>query len=96
MSEMKDEFTPGPWTCSSDRQGIWEIIHDGDRLAQVWRLTFADDFPAQANAHLMAAAPDLYAAARRALAVLKRQGENIIPRSVIEALDAAISKAEGK
>jgi hypothetical protein len=57
--EMK--HTPGPWVASDDKRGIWDIIADGHMLAQVWRVTHGpvNDLPAEANAHLMAAAPDL-------------------------------------
>lgn len=61
--------TPGPWTSVDDRRGIWEIIHDGYMLAQVWRCRPGDlgDFPAEANARIMAAAPELLAACKVAL-----------------------------
>lgn len=47
-----------------------------------------------AIARQMVAAPDLLAAAKRALNVLKGQGESIRPSNVLGALDAAIRKAE--
>lgn len=42
------------------------------------------------------AAPDLLHAAKRALSVLRAQGEAILPGNVLGALDAAITKATGK
>ncbi len=44
-----------------------------------------------ANSH-----DDLLAACKRALCVLKAQGESVRPGNVLGALDAAISKAEGR
>lgn len=56
MSEKTEaRFTPGPWAINPDEYGIEFQIEGGDaRLADV--------FDIRANAHLIAAAPDLYAA----------------------------------
>lgn len=55
--------TPTPWIATNDRRGVYEIISDGHMLAQVWQYTYADgDLPAEENARLMAAAPELLAA----------------------------------
>jgi len=51
---------------------------------------------AEANARLIAAAPDLLKASKRALAVLRATGESIRPGNALGALVAAIAKAEGK
>jgi len=50
----------------------------------------------EADAHLYAAAPDLLRAAKRALGVLKAQGESVRPGNALGALDAAIAKAEDR
>jgi len=50
---------------------------------------------ALANARLMAAAPAMLAACKRALAVLKAQGESVRPGSVLGALSVAIAQATG-
>lgn len=48
-----------------------------------------------ANARLIAAAPDLLSAARRALNVLRTQGESVRPGNVLGSLQAALTKAKG-
>jgi hypothetical protein len=72
-AEGAGRHTPGDWTATNDRRGIWEIIHDGDMLAQVWavRPGIDGDLPAEANARLMAAAPDLLAALKFMLGKLE-------------------------
>lgn len=54
------KHTPGPWTVVNSR-GILDIVHEGDLLAQVWSVRPGCDgnLPADSNASLMAAAPDL-------------------------------------
>jgi hypothetical protein len=97
---MTDTHTPGPWTASDERRGIFEIIHDGDLLAQVWRVRHAGDgdLPAEANARLIAAAPELLEACREALALISEfelealDGRDEVP----DLLRAAIAKAEGR
>ena len=48
------------------------------------------------NATLIAASTDLLSAAKRALAVLKAQGESVRPGNALGALEAAIKKATGQ
>jgi hypothetical protein len=64
--------------------------YEWDRRDERWEIVS----PALA-APLIAAAPDLLAAAKRALNVLKAQGESVQPKNVLGALNAAINKAEG-
>ena len=98
--------TPGPWSCTDDRRGIWDIFHEGDLLAQVWRVRpgVDGDLPAEANARLMAAAPKLLAACKKAVARLKFalsirikltgfDGGKLAEE--IAEIDAAIAQAEG-
>lgn len=60
-------------------------------------LAAVHNFPnaVHANACLIAAAPDLLQAAKRALRVLKTMGESVREGNVFGALDAAIAKATG-
>ena len=55
-----------------------------------------DDEIGEANARLIAAAPELLAAARRALNVLKATGESVRPGNALGALEAAIAKASAQ
>jgi hypothetical protein len=68
---METKFTPGPWTVKIVPCGKFKsanIATDGHRaIACVWPIDWDVDydppvFPLEANAHLIAAAPDLYAA----------------------------------
>ena len=49
-----------------------------------------------ADARLIAAAPELLQAAKRAIVVLRATGESVRPSNVLGALDRAIEKAEGR
>ena len=90
--------TPGPWTASDERRGIFEIIHDGDLLAQVWGVRPAGDgdLPAEANARLIAAAPDLLAAAELALAHLRCDYADPVQVAARDALVKAVARAGGR
>lgn len=87
--------TPGPWkaegwkeTVVNDSRGTTIALHPGDSreygLAEV-----------QANARLIAAAPDLLAACKLAVARNGAPHPNYV-LDVYEALEAAILKAEEK
>jgi hypothetical protein len=89
--------TPGPWVAV----GEW-VEHPDSDIPDICRCDpEAMDqehlgrsyFEAAANARLIAAAPELLAAAQRALRVLKTQGESVRPSNVLGALEAAIQKA---
>ncbi|MFV8913136.1 hypothetical protein ABQ297_22020 [Enterobacter hormaechei] len=87
MKEFKG--TPGPWTgkdvgiCRQDRAGLqlgFIMTHDENRVAEC-----------AANAHLIAAAPDLLEALQDALHAYDKHGEH----SEWDFARAAISKALG-
>ena len=104
---MKQQHTPGPWSFhwETEKQE-WAIVVDKNSrvIANVNTETAPDIFcapanqkmPAVANAQVIAASPDLLAAAEAAelwIATLPHtQGEE----EVIEALNAAIAKAKGE
>ena len=86
------KFTPGPWrVIDRTTNGVkgYEICWSDDGEC------VTDHVYEEADAHLMAAAKDLYAAAVESLAVI----EKIIPdghgRGTIVRLQAALSKARG-
>lgn len=107
MSETK--FTPGPWVENNDdgfsRGSIWAGCSPsgagavGTLIANV----AGDSAEADANAHLIAAAPDLYAALTDAYEVLGAiledtdgdDGERI-PNPLLVQLRAALAKARGE
>lgn len=102
-------FTPGPWKATPTLHGEFEITAaDRDDASAPWyvAVAMADcGFPqsqSEANAHLIAAAPDLYEALKLALECIAycrkahkdaQSGEGF-PVEII--LDAALAKAEGR
>ena len=104
--------TPGPWSITND--GAWFLVMAGGVAGQIVANVNPEScpdsrsapafrqMPGQANAHLIAAAPDLYAAADEALNVLIGccipAGGADDKAAIINAqasLRAAIAKAEG-
>lgn len=90
---MTHEHTPGPWRATKERRGREQTtldIRDGDgRQVAMCNGYVAqnDEEEAFANARLIAAAPDLLAAAKM---VMENPGHKAIAM-----LEAAIAKAEG-
>lgn len=89
------EHTPGPWTATDDRRGIWEIIHDGELLADVWSHgSAARDLPAEANARLIAAAPELLEACKRFVEWDEYVSSLDVPTSLRKVMDTVIASAD--
>jgi len=96
-------FTPGPWTCSKINALVWRVYRNdaGQRVHQPIVDCSAPTLLAanekKANAHLIAAAPDMYAAIHNQLSVLNKGSlatdEDL--RGAYRALIAALEKAEG-
>lgn len=96
--------TPGPWTTKRAQlpvDGAFDhaIIASGTVIAEAFGrsgVTIYHD--SEANARLIAAAPDLLAACRQALASLEWTGIGDVPsvRTVEREIRAAIAKAEGR
>lgn len=101
MNEFK--HVAGPWTLVPGKFGYMDVDAKAHRaLAQVvWRME-GDDRTAEceANAHLIAAAPDLLNALKKAVDALNTARKfrvNETDSYAIAALcDAVIAKAEGK
>jgi hypothetical protein len=97
---MKTAFTPGPWkTASRFAFGSDETaVECGGNAGHVAALCGGPD--AEANACLIAAAPDLYKAleaARREI-VFQLRGNETLAKSnaTVWGIDAALAKARGK
>ena len=99
MSNRLEKHTPGPWVVVSD-----SIYRDKDgpthrRIATV--AIYGDrDRKAQANARLIAAAPELQAALEGVMKWWQgtpqfAAGEDEMPAAVFDAARAALSKAKG-
>ena len=97
--------TPGPWTL-----GVTECLINGEPLPLGWSGVSADlacvvtrlsdepfdDPSGVANAHLIAAAPDLRAALRMCIQRIERPNLSPDANVVLERARAAIAKAEGR
>ena len=98
------KFTPGPWTFDwEDDNRTWAIVKSptGKIVANVNTESgpdiaplVSDKMPAQANAQLIASAPDLLDAAQTALECL--EGGGFGKAYAEDVLRAAIRKAEGE
>lgn len=94
---MSARFTPGPWQILRSADNYpYQIADDTGDLVTRWGFLIKPASPmAEANAALIAAAPDLYEALRELFATLdpERPGS---PGSTLEKARAAIAKAEGR
>lgn len=104
---MKNQHTPGPWLRSKSGN-TFQIVAGKDMneepntlVANIPPIGYNCDYEpcdeTKANAHLIAAAPDLLSALRFLLAdYIAIQGDKLTGSSVpIEMAQAAIAKAEG-
>lgn len=114
---MNTSHTPGPWKVKSEQiDPEWAIVEDnhGNIVANVNSETgpalYLDTtkMPKDANAHLIAAAPELLAALHAARECLKifssgneKEKASVLsnlkgPASIMPQLDRAIAKTEGR
>ena len=114
-SAERVEHTPGPWTDGA--AAVWDstIVFAVSELGEEWPIPVADCNDSEgedlesarpleerrANARLIAASPDLLAAAKVVLAGLNARIERSHPSGVpvfdgIAELHAAVAKAEGR
>lgn len=88
-------FTPGPWHEHSHRQ----IGPDAGIVCEVWSAIGwgeAAIAEADANVHLIAAAPELYKALRAALVVVAGCNADGVFNVEERAVRASLAKAEGR
>lgn len=100
--------TPGPWTAEKGQTNAPEITHgvwgdvyegkdgDGFSIATVWADVEELQAVAEANARLIAAAPDLLEALDALLGCGRKDLSNPKYDGYFEAARAAIAKAEGR
>ena len=91
--KTKNQHTPGPWSVSP----YMNITSRNGTVAKTEQMPDNDDSEREANANLIAAAPDLLSALRFLLAdYIAIQGDKLTGSSVpIDMAQAAIAKAEG-
>ena len=102
---MGAEFTPGPWMAASSPSSVvgWPVVRQGvgRSICSVSYLPKDVDqevyAESEANACLIAAAPELYEAANALIADIRRRypGEEL-RCEYMRALDAALAKARGE
>lgn len=97
MSEPK--WTPGPWAVETRDKKTWVVAYCGDD--DPWFVCNPELYigpgktdRAPANAHLIAAAPDLYAALDAARIILAEHEPHPLP--VLAQALAALAKARGE
>jgi len=86
---MNTEHTPGPWTVSKPSGNYIDTPAGHSVAALTYSATLAD-------AHLIAAAPDLLAALQEVLCDLDTLREPYRNEAICERVRAAIAKATGK
>ena len=100
---MIGKYTPGPWAI--DESHINGSINAGKRHVALANFYNCHDEEVRvtrdqqkANAHLIAAAPEMLEALKGALAALERADDYGVPGlgRIIDAADSAIRKAEGE
>jgi hypothetical protein len=101
-------FTPGPWEAAISMAGIIAVFagkHSNHILATVRDPYGEDKSVADANAHLIAAAPDMYAALQDCLEHCEKEGgpdvefirdDNSGHMLNVEMIRAALRKARGE
>ena len=90
----KPEFTPGPWGCwASDLRGgrYWTVDRPGEELIDIH-----EEDNGEADARLIAAAPDMYEALRTTSANIRSLGPAGALDEWLKVVEDALSKAEGK
>lgn len=100
MSETR--FTPGPWKASTTYDGVDHIIH---AAGVPWQLAYLArhseiDWPLEANAHLIAAAPELVEALDRFVQITEEHKRShhlplVFQAALVEARKA-LSRARGE
>lgn len=101
MSE-KPQWTPGPWFVDPVFRSEWIDGADGKTVADCRAFSFRTIEENRANAHLIAAAPEMYEALKRQQANIRRWLETGVAadpeesKSISDQIDAALAKAEDR
>ena len=104
--ENKKKHTPGPWVYRPNKDDNWGVVRSADGLpvAQACVGRWSKDFdthrtnktdPGEANARLIASAPELLAALEFCVDALNTEAGGLY-KAHIEQARAAIAKAKGE
>ena len=89
--------TPGPWYVTETKHGMLAIASKTTKYAlPIAYMETALNYKVEDNARLMAAAPDMLAALRRAECALEDEGFADEDGSTLRMVRGAIANAEGK
>lgn len=96
---MSAQHTPGPWEARHASGRTWDVwAMSGRRVAFTMLRDGGDDLPTEANAHLIAAAPELLTFAKLVdHYAKKREGQNVTEgqwEMLVSQARAAIAKAD--
>lgn len=89
---MTTKHTPGPWTIEIPSNGCDRYIIHGKSFEEICATCLDTEHEMQANARLIAAAPELLEACKMALSCMAPEDNDATART----LRSAIAKAEGK
>ena len=92
------KFTPGPWEVDRRRMDLHDFVVKGDddcEIAYVDCYEVENIKETQANAHLIVAAPDMYAALKEVFELLEEHEPNWYLRGHYNRMTKALAKAEG-
>jgi hypothetical protein len=90
MSETK--WTPGPWLAQECIRSGWDVVADDGHVVETTdEIGRYGPIDRQANAHLIAAAPDLYEALRASVLMCIN-----MPPAIERMAEAALAKARGE
>lgn len=100
----KEEFTPGPWKVSEELENFYEdcltglaVTTTGGRdICHVWNAS-GGSLPYEANAALIAAAPDMYAILKDVAGILKEKEYPYVARQGVALLiDVVLKHVRGE
>jgi hypothetical protein len=95
MTTKKSQHTPEPWRLEKDRFNNWQIYGKSKNILD--DLPIADNIMSYADAHLLAAAPELLDILKRFVdAPIHQPARDKTLWRFLEEIREAIAKAEGK
>jgi len=92
---MMSKHTPGPWSYSIDRNYVRIYLHGLGRIDEIHGGDSLRGYCGEANARLIAAAPDMLDMLKKCLDALEYVGPWETPVGLIERVQVLIDKAEG-
>ena len=99
---MSEKFTPGPWEFDGMEYIFKTPIGDGKMVAQIrgwgWLQKKGEDAgiaEQEANARLIAAAPDMYEALKELEESVEYWSDYDVPVGIVDKINAALAKADG-